>query len=240
MVDWELDISISGTLQLLGSLSGGLKLSWAWHKICWVKNLLQPFLFNEQWRAQNPQYSIKIGYSWLVDEGVPVEWHPWVSNRVLLPKHSFFIWLTAQNRLLTQDRMFKMKIIQENRCFLCGVGEESIEHLYFECLFGRKCLALLSNWLQVDVPVNSVLLWWVRKKMKSLLIKQIIGAAITSMMYHIWHARNQSHVDQFVPRPERVFMSVRMDLLARVRSKNEMIKSNLARVWIDNCLSRVI
>ncbi|XP_074300097.1 uncharacterized protein LOC141631307 [Silene latifolia] len=117
--------------QVWQDFTPSLSSSWAWRKVCWVKNLLQLFLFNEQWRAHNPQYSIKIGYSWLVDEG---------------------------NRLLTQDRMFKMKIIQENRCLLCGIDEESIEHLYFKCLFGRKCLALLSNWLQVDVPVNSVIL----------------------------------------------------------------------------------
>ncbi|XP_074315589.1 uncharacterized protein LOC141651791 [Silene latifolia] len=181
-----------------------------------------------------------MGYSWIVDQGVPVVWHPWMSNRVLVPRHSFFIWLTVQNRLLTQDRLCKMKIIQENRCFLCGVDEENIEHLFFECCYAKKCLELVRIWLQVDIPVNLVLSWWVKKKMHSLLIKHILGAVIASLMYHLWQARNQSRIDHYVPRPERLIQCIRNEVLARVRGKSLILKSQLARVWIENCLSRVI
>ncbi|XP_074310094.1 uncharacterized protein LOC141645754 [Silene latifolia] len=139
--------------------------------------------------------------SWLVEEGADVAWFPWVNNRVMLPKHQFFIWLVAQNRLLTQDRLLRMSIIQNNRCFLCEDAEEDLNHLFFSCPFSRKCLRLLEDWLQVCVPCHEVIDWWLNVRARSLLKKQVMAAALAQLMYLIWRARNCCRVESVIPLP---------------------------------------
>ncbi|XP_074313430.1 uncharacterized protein LOC141648600 [Silene latifolia] len=212
--------------------------SWAWRKICWVKELLKPFLYDANWQASGQQYTSKLGYSWLEEDGMQVVWHPWMSNRMLQPKHTFFIWLVAQNRLLTQDRLLKMHIIQANCCFLCGDEEESVDHLFFKCVFSKRCLQLLMQWLQVIIPKNGVIDWWIHLRMQSLMVKQIIAAGIATLMYQIWYYRNCCRLEQVVPRPAMVFHMVRTQVCARIRCKNEKGVSSIAKQWTDIVFAR--
>ncbi|XP_074301438.1 uncharacterized protein LOC141632827 [Silene latifolia] len=118
--------------------------SWSWCRICAVKNQLKPWMFEDQWRQSNCDYTVKVGYKWLVDDAADVIWHPWTRNRLILPKHTFFIWLVAHQRLLTQDRLMRMQIAARNRCLLCDADEENIEHLFFQCSYSKRCVWLLE------------------------------------------------------------------------------------------------
>ncbi|XP_074292607.1 uncharacterized protein LOC141619489 [Silene latifolia] len=173
--------------------------SWAWRRICDVKNQLHSWLFDANWRAELPEYTVKLGYSWLVDEGSDVVWFRWVNNRIMLPKHKFFIWLVAQNRLLTQDRLMRMHIIQHNRCFVCKDAEEELNHLFLSCSFSRQCLRLLEDWLQMCLPIQEVTAWWLTVRARSLLLKQILAAVLAQLMYLIWHARNHCRMESVIP-----------------------------------------
>ncbi|XP_071714532.1 uncharacterized protein [Rutidosis leptorrhynchoides] len=62
-----------------------------------------------------------------------VIWHHVVWFKYFDPKHAFVLWLAAQNRLNTQDRMqswFPNKVFL---CSLCGKKNDSINHLFFLC-----------------------------------------------------------------------------------------------------------
>ncbi|XP_074267054.1 uncharacterized protein LOC141590357 [Silene latifolia] len=202
------------------------------------KEILNQFLFYASWRATGQQYTSKLGYRWLEEEGMKVEWHPWMSNRMLQPKHAFFIWLAAQNRLLTQDRLFKMNIIQTNCCFLCGTEEETQKHLFFKCGFSKRCMILLAQWMQITLPEQGVIHWWINLRVRSLMVKHVIAAGIATLMYQIWYHRNWSRVDQLVPRLGFVFQNVRTQLCARIRCKSDVKASSLAKQWIDSLIAR--
>ncbi|XP_074313761.1 uncharacterized protein LOC141648954 [Silene latifolia] len=122
--------------------------SWAWRKICQVKNIFKEFLFQSDWSRSGQSYTIGKGYKWLMPEKEQVRWFPWINQRWMLPKHSFCNWLIVQQRLLTQDRLVKMHIRSQNYCYLCGVQEESHAHLFFDCVYSRKCRVLVSYWCQ--------------------------------------------------------------------------------------------
>ncbi|XP_074300387.1 uncharacterized protein LOC141631645 [Silene latifolia] len=106
----------------------GVGVSWAWKKICWVKEIMKPFFMNQGIAS----YEIKKGYQWLVDASIVKSWHPWISNSLIIPRHKFNIWLIAHRRLLTMDRLVKMRIIQTNVCYMCGSDAETIDHLFFQ------------------------------------------------------------------------------------------------------------
>ncbi|XP_074292881.1 uncharacterized protein LOC141619760 [Silene latifolia] len=126
--------------------------SWAWRKICQVKNIYKAKLFSG---ANVEHYTLKEGYQWLRPVGDKVVWYPWVLNRMIIPRHAFLCWLVAQKRLLTQDRLIKMQVIQANCCYLCGEMLECHDHLFFQCRYSRICLELTACWCMVDLPDNN-------------------------------------------------------------------------------------
>ncbi|XP_074273963.1 uncharacterized protein LOC141597407 isoform X1 [Silene latifolia] len=117
--------------------------SWAWWKICQVRTVLRQVLYGRN--GPGGSYSATQGYKFLVPEGEKVSWYPWIRTGWIIPRHRFLIWLVAQQRLLTQDRLQKMGIVQTNVCFLCGVEEESHEHLFFRCVYSERCWALVAT-----------------------------------------------------------------------------------------------
>ncbi|XP_074266141.1 uncharacterized protein LOC141588607 [Silene latifolia] len=134
-----------------------LNSSWTWHKICQVKEILKPLNFCTQ---GTKEYTVKKGYEWISPTVARVPWFPWVNITWMLPRHRFLVWLIAQRRLLTKNRLQRMMITQCNVCFLCGLEEEDHEHLFFKCVYSRFCRALLISWCKVDLPLQHCVDWW--------------------------------------------------------------------------------
>ncbi|XP_074301046.1 uncharacterized protein LOC141632394 [Silene latifolia] len=206
--------------------------SWAWKRICQVKNRLKPLLFDVTWRDLDQDYSTQMGYSWLVYEVDDVPWFPWIQNRMLLPKHSFHVWLIAQNRLLTQDRLFRMQIIQANCCFLCGNAEESIDHLFFICPYSQKCKQLLVAWLDCFIPDQGFIQRWIEYRCRSLFMKQCIAAGIVSLMYGIWFARNRCQIEHVVPLPAVIIKQVKGSFSMQLKSRRLEHRDWRVHAWV--------
>jgi hypothetical protein len=60
-------------------------------------------------------------------------WQPF-----LWPKISLFLWLTAQNRILTWDNLIKKGFTGPSRCPLCQQSEETMEHLLNNCHYSQQ------------------------------------------------------------------------------------------------------
>jgi hypothetical protein len=60
-------------------------------------------------------------------------WQPF-----LWPKISFFLWLTAQNHILTWDNLLKRGFIGPSRCTLCQQSEKTMEHLLNNCHYNQQ------------------------------------------------------------------------------------------------------
>ncbi|XP_074298287.1 uncharacterized protein LOC141629136 [Silene latifolia] len=174
-----------------------------------------------------------MGYQWLEQTGVDVPWYPWVSNRIMAPKHEFFIWLAVQQRLLTQDRMVKMGFLQSNVCWLCGQEEECHQHLFFSCTYSRKCLTVVENWLQIRIPVQDVMEWWLKYRNRSLLVRQVLAASIAYLMYEIWHARNRSHVESFLVLPTVLVRQVQRGIVLRLKVRNVIGRNRRVQLWLE-------
>ncbi|XP_074291861.1 uncharacterized protein LOC141618677 [Silene latifolia] len=177
----------------------GTGVSWAWKKICWVKDIMKPFFLNQGITS----YEIKEGYQWLIDAGTVKSWHPWISNSLIIPRHKFNIWLISHKRLLTMDRLVKMGIIQTN------------------------------NWLKIKVPQQDFIMWWVKYRTRSLVVKQVIAMAVASLCYQIWISRNKCRIEGLVPQPRVLVLKFKSDLIMRIRGKT--IKSTIGRVhdWLE-------
>lgn len=87
-------------------------------------------------------------------------WKTWAP-----PKCRFFIWLVAQNRCWTADRLAKRGLNRPNNCPLCDQDAESTNHLLVPCVFARvfwyKALRKFGMHSLAPQPaVTSFLDWW--------------------------------------------------------------------------------
>ncbi|XP_074289441.1 uncharacterized protein LOC141614593 [Silene latifolia] len=208
--------------------------SWAWRKICQVKTIFKNFLLQQTGTDTGQSYRLDKGYQWLLPVGAQVSWFPWMNQRWLLPKHSFRSWLIVQQRLLTQDRLMRMNIVNHNCCYLCGLQEESHDHLFFDCVYSKRCRALISDWCQVQLPGTNSILWWLKWRNRIVGRKQGIAVILAGLMYWIWYARNQCRIEGMLWRPEFLVQRVRSEACMRFR----VIKSqNINSVtWIDSMM----
>ncbi|KAK9756404.1 hypothetical protein RND81_01G094800 [Saponaria officinalis] len=132
----------------------------------------------------------------------------------------------------------RMRICQENCCFLCGVEEESHDHLFFRCRYSVRCLNLVAGWLRLIVPVDGVFDWWVRLRVRSLLLKQIVAVAIYSLIYRLWMSRNACRLDRVLPIPTVLCSDVRNDVLLRISVCNDVVKYSRIRRWVQELRGR--
>ncbi|XP_074315653.1 uncharacterized protein LOC141651860 [Silene latifolia] len=209
----------------------GIGCSWAWRKICQVKHILKPYILSIYGMEH---YTINAGYQWLKPDGELVPWYPWMLNEWIILKQSFICWLIAHERLLTQDRLVRMKIIQENKCFLCGLQEESLDHLFFDCSFSRQCRRLISHWCHVNLPLQNIIRWWIELRQATACKKKVIAIILAGLMYYIWQSRNCSRVDGYVLRPKVVVASVKNDVKQRLGQCRVRSKNASALAWVEH------
>ncbi|XP_074277785.1 uncharacterized protein LOC141601405 [Silene latifolia] len=134
--------------------------SWAWKRICRVKDILLSGYIQHDWLEKDAPYSISSGYDWLGTEASNVPWykHIWITDGI--PKHQFISWLYVQQRLLTKDRVHRLFQSSDTECVLCGEEDESHDHLFFHCSYSRKCLQQVQDWSKLAIHERQVLSWW--------------------------------------------------------------------------------
>ncbi|XP_056690154.1 uncharacterized protein [Spinacia oleracea] len=140
-------------------------------------------------------------YQQLCDMAPKVHWHSYVWNIFTLPKHRITLWLAIQDRLKTRDRLHTYGVINDDQCALCGLGTETCTHLFFSCHYSKECCSLVLQWLGFHSSRTqlSVLLKWLHKYCKNPFKRRVAYAAVASIVYQIWRARNLAIWEQTVP-----------------------------------------
>ncbi|XP_074283952.1 uncharacterized protein LOC141608506 [Silene latifolia] len=165
--------------------------SWSWRKICEVNNVFKPGFIQGN-GCGDGHYTIVAGYNWLRQENMmKVQWHKVVWNRFNNSKWCFTMWLKQHQRLLTLDRLAKMGMEVPTVCFLC-------------------------DWLHVnegDIADCDKLL---KIHGQTILIRQIIMAAVVGIVYGIWLNRNICRIEGYVMQPRTLIQLVKEDCRRRI------------------------
>lgn len=69
-----------------------------------------------------------------------VRWNSLVWSSFHVPKTSFLSWMMCHNSLPTKDRVAKFREVENPLCELCGVVNETRDHLFFDCCYARQVL----------------------------------------------------------------------------------------------------
>uniref|UniRef100_A0A803PE03 Reverse transcriptase domain-containing protein n=1 Tax=Cannabis sativa TaxID=3483 RepID=A0A803PE03_CANSA len=113
--------------------------SWFWKKLVGVKSQVKAKMDRATFVMQ--KFSISNTYLLLFSKPEKKDWCKHVWDRLVIPKHKFILWLVLWDRLKTKDRISKYDTQVDLTCLLCGKGNESVQHLFFQCEYSSKCLA---------------------------------------------------------------------------------------------------
>ena len=99
------------------------------------------------------------------------------------------MWLLSQNAILTKDNLIKRKWKGEKTCAFC-TEEESVQHIFFECLTTKYIWNLLAYSLGADCrPSNMEQYWvWVNKFLPQ--SPQMHAVGLAAVYWAIWRSRN--------------------------------------------------
>ncbi|KAK9665136.1 hypothetical protein RND81_14G093000 [Saponaria officinalis] len=132
---------------------------------------------------------------------------------------------------LYQCQQLRLGLHVNAACFLCGVGTEDHDHLFFRCPASRRCLALVQQWL--GRPVGEDWNWIFLKQMRDgpMLVRLILYAAFSGLIHHVWDMRNVCRIHHYVKSPVCIVRDLKFELKVRIESFNCNWKTS-DREWL--------
>jgi hypothetical protein len=158
----------------LVQISGSIQFTEANDSIIWQ--------FNSSGR-----YSVQSLYAVVSDRRVrqvftPVVWKLHVPSRLHI-----FLWLIANNKILTRDNLTKRRVVDDATCLFCGENE-TVSHLFFECCVAKVVWQHISEivGMPLGADFESVARLWVSDKKH-----RIVNVCTTAALWSLWKLRNE-------------------------------------------------
>ncbi|XP_074302885.1 uncharacterized protein LOC141637220 [Silene latifolia] len=146
-------------------------------------------------------------------------WNGWT-----VPKQALIAWLVCRKALNTRVKLFQMGVTVDDNCVLCERGHETHCHLFTVCVYSKKILAGLENWLQRKLIVSS--------GECSKLQYQVIRLTRIMYWYTIWMERNDCRLELKLRCPAQVIRSIEMHVEGRVKQKLKAVVQSRDRQWL--------
>ncbi|VVB04320.1 unnamed protein product [Arabis nemorensis] len=164
-----------------------------------------------------------------------VSWFSQVWNKARIPKHAFTVWLFVLNRNPTLDRLRRWGCDVEQMCFLCGMENESRNHLFFLCTYSKAVwVATVDRLLSYTPPFDwDDILQWLPTANPDKVFSLALLQGWQACVYEIWLERNRRYHNGITLSPRRIFSKV----LSVVRNKAQSLdlqfpyRASLSPCW---------
>ncbi|XP_010674590.1 uncharacterized protein LOC104890711 [Beta vulgaris subsp. vulgaris] len=166
----------------------------------------------------NESFSIHKAYLRMKAVSDRVSWRRVIKDNRASPRSVFIVWLAAQQRLATTDRLLKWHIQCNPVCKLCDDKNKIIEHLFFECQYTNTVWShplRVINIHRRGQGFNMELQAACRKAHSKTRKARIYVMLFTEAIYMLWHQRNQKTFCNTLMQPDRVCK----DILFRVATR---------------------
>nr|GMD12674.1 uncharacterized protein LOC109155154 [Ipomoea batatas] len=132
-------------------------------------------------------YTVRSCYKGLMDSDTNVAAVEWAQmwKLSLSPKIKVFVWQACSNLLPTAEFLRNRRVNCSEICYLCGVGGESVSHLFTECAVALSCWSMIN----VNIPVICTgFIDWLSFIMNHL--DQTSLSLVLVICWKLWTARN--------------------------------------------------
>ncbi|KAL0402393.1 UNVERIFIED_CONTAM: hypothetical protein Slati_4269200 [Sesamum latifolium] len=104
-----------------------------------------------RWRGTTGRITSTEVYTLFQQDTPKVIWATLLRGPFRIARSNFILWLALLGKLTTVDVSWLQST--NRNCVLCEDGLlETHEHLFFQCIFSRKCLQLLANEIRFTWP----------------------------------------------------------------------------------------
>lgn len=166
----------------------------------------------------NKEYTVKSAWNAIRRVGTVATWHKVVWHRDAIPRCSFIMWLVCRNRIRTRDRLKRWGVIDDSTCVLCGNGEETRDHLFFNCSFSGYVWSCVLKRNQLGYRCNS---WQEELNMAeqyykgSAMIARIGRLTMGVTLYCLWQERNTRIFQNAIRNEEAVLIDIQNYVIAK-------------------------
>ncbi|KAL0291251.1 UNVERIFIED_CONTAM: hypothetical protein Sradi_7030800 [Sesamum radiatum] len=102
------------------------------------------------WNSTSGSFMIETAILLIQPSATRVHWHGLLHGKFKIARHGFILWLAILEKLSTMDKPW---VPGEANCVLCGEHcNETHDHLFFNCLYSRRCLAILKTKIKFQWP----------------------------------------------------------------------------------------
>ena len=131
-------------------------------------------------------YSVRSFYAIINNRGVVPVHTPAVWSLKVPPRLHVFLWLLANNRLLTRYNLSKRRHVDDLSCLFCS-EPETCHHLFFDCVVAKMVWSTISELVGTPVGADfeSVARWWISNKNFFAL-----NTTCTAALWSLWKLRN--------------------------------------------------
>jgi hypothetical protein len=120
---------------------------------------------------------------------------PWKSIwRTKVPsKVAFFAWTAAHGKILTLDNLRKKRVIVIDRCCMCKMNGESVDHPLLHCEVARALwIAIFSrfslSWVMPLRVVDLFACWWTGGRSRSAVVWKMVPCCL---MWCLWREKKE-------------------------------------------------
>lgn len=147
------------------------------------------------WKNSNSeklgQFFSSLTWSSLHPQTDLVSWWMSVWFTVSIPKHSFIMWLTMRDMLVTKDKLLSWGLQVHPDCVLCIGLQENRTHLFLFCTFSTHLLRALFSHHSFHPPPNLVdSFTWAQRATFTKRVKTICYIVLQAIVYELWKERN--------------------------------------------------
>ena len=121
------------------------------HILLSTMNLPSPPMDDDEflWRGQSdnfvPKFSPKVTWNMVREHAPVVPWCSLVWFKQHIPRCSFVLWMAVLARLPTRDRLSSWRMAVPRTCVFCPAGDETHDHLFFQCPFSPRVWDFFSR-----------------------------------------------------------------------------------------------
>jgi hypothetical protein len=112
----------------------------------------------------------------------PAVWKVHIPSRVHI-----FLWLLANNKVLTRENLAKRRPVDDTSCLFCSEFE-TVTHLFFDCCVAKVFWKVMSEviGLELGTDFESVARLWISEKRH-----KIVNVCTSAALWAIWKLRNK-------------------------------------------------
>lgn len=147
-------------------------------------------------------------------------------------------WLIMWKRIQTRSRLVKFYPQAKIKCPLCELKDETVDHIYFQCDYTKRCLEVFCQQLKIKGNFSNLSNFsdWLHKPCTGGFRKKVLQCCCAALLYHLWKQRNDAICNKKIMQPAKLIEKLKAKAFWRICSILPSKTCNKEKFWFDHLM----